>query len=154
MNKHRIAKGFVFHSAFLFILLSVANSGCRGPQTSQDDEILVFGAKVGTLARTIQSAVVFIQSELVTSQPNLRDMQEAHARIKKAYIDLHDIGRVPEELYSLRDAYIVASFECEDATNLAIINSGGDLTSCLAKIDLVVKETEKYMPAPEKTPTP
>lgn len=109
---------------------------------------MAFGVKVGTLARTIQSATLFIQAELAKPQPNLRDMQEAQTQIWRAHLE--QLPPAPEELYDLHDLWIEASFHCQYITNLAVINFGGDLALCLSEIDVVVKATAKYMSAQEE----
>jgi hypothetical protein len=151
MERHRGICNLLMRGATLLILLVSFTSGCNAAQAPQspsiDNEVMVFGAKIGTLVRTIQTAALFIQAELAKPQPNLHDMQEAHARIKTAYLDLSKVGPTPKELYDLNDLWITASFDCDYSTNLAIINGAGDLSTCLAEIDAVVKATAKYMPA-------
>lgn len=152
MNKHRIIHSLVLRGSTLWFLLIFSTSSCIAPWTSRpssiDSEVMVFGAKVGTLARTIQSKTLFIQAELAKPQPNVRNMQEAQAQILRAHLE--QLPPAPEELYDLHDLWIEASFDCQYGTNLAVINLGGDLIPCLSEIDIVVKATEKYMSAQEK----
>ena len=151
MEGHRAIYNLILRGSTLLILLISFTSGCNAPQTPQpssiDNEVMVFGAKIGTLTRTIQTAALFIQVELAKPQPNLHDMQEAHARITTAYLDLSEVGPTPKELNDLHDLWITASFDCDYITNLAIINGAGDLSTCLSEINTVVKATAKYMPA-------
>jgi hypothetical protein len=140
----------------LLVLLVSVLAGCTASSATRpsptDSAVMAFGAQVGAQVRTIQAAALFIQEELAKPQPNLHEMQAAHARIKTAYLDLSEMSRTPEALLDLHDQWITASFDCEYLTNLAIINGGGDLTPCLSEIDVVVKATEQYMPAQEETP--
>jgi hypothetical protein len=158
VNKNRVTSCHPERGAALFILLVFLASGCLATCTSQsssaEDEVMAFGGKVGMLARTIQTETMFIQAELAKPYSNLHDMQEAQARIERAYLDIHYLGHAPEELKGLHDLWIEASFNCQYLTNLAVINGGGDLSSCLSQIDAVVKATEKYMPAQEESTKP
>ncbi len=108
---------------------------------------MVFGGKVGALARTVQSSALLIQAELARPHPNVHALQEAQAQILSAH--LAALPRAPEELEELHDLWIEASFDCQSSSELAVINLSGDLTSCLAKIEVVVIKTRPYMPTPE-----
>src|SRR5450759_4473327 len=149
MNNHRIFHSFVLRGSTLLFLLVFSTSSCVTPWTSQpssvDSEVTAFGLKVGTLARTVQSATLFIQAELAKPQPDVHAMQEAQAQILRAHLEL--LPPAPQELYDLHDSWIEASFNCQYITDLAVINLSGDLTSCLSAIDVIVKATAKYMPA-------
>ncbi len=105
---------------------------------------MAYGAKIGTLARSVQTDALFIQAELAKPQPNVHEMQEAQARIYQSHLET--LGKAPVELFELHDQWIVASFDCQYLTSVVVINLVGNLSPCLAEIEAVVKATEKYMP--------
>lgn len=149
MNKHLITHSLIVRGSTLLFLLVFSTSSCMASQpASMDSEVRAFGAKIGTLARTIQSKTLFLEAELAKPKPNLHNMQEAQAQISRA--QLEQLPPAPEELYDLHDLWIEASFHCQYITNLAVINSGGDLAPCLSEIDEVVKATAKYMSEQEE----
>ena len=155
MNIHRTIRSLGICGVPVLSLLVLITSSCRAPWTSPpasiDSELMVFGGKVGTLARTVQSSALFIQAELTKPQPNVHELQEAQVRIFRAH--LAELPRAPKELFELHDLWIEASFECQYVSEWAVINLSGDLTSCLAKIEVVVKETMQYMPTQEAPTT-
>lgn len=111
-----------------------------------------YGARVATLAHTIRSRVVSIQSELGKPQPDAAVMQTAHAEIKDAYLKLNNLGTAPDGLADVHDLSIGAAFDCEYLTQQAIAGQAADLGQCLSEIEHVLDLTAENTLTPSRQP--